>query len=80
MVSAEQGDTDSPKTDGKGKRIVGLNTENSEINEGLIRFDIIFYVRMKDGLSKIIINILLRLLNITTFNSHIFQYISACYA
>ena len=57
MVSAEQGDTGSPKTDGKGKRIVGLNTENSDINEGLIRFDIIFYVRMKDGLSKIIINV-----------------------
>ena len=38
-------------------RIVGLNTENSEINEGLIRFDIIFYARMKDGLSRIIINI-----------------------
>ena len=34
MVSAEQGDTISSKTDGKGKRIVGLNTENSEINEG----------------------------------------------
>ena len=57
MVSAEQGDSNSYKADGKGKRIVGLNTENSEINEGLIRFDIIFYVRMKDGLSKIIINV-----------------------
>ena len=40
-----------------GQQIVGLNTENSEINEGLIRFDIIFYVRLKDGLSKIIINV-----------------------
>ena len=40
-----------------GQRIVGLNTENAEINEGLIRFDIIFYVRMKDGISKIIINL-----------------------
>ena len=38
-------------------RIVGLNTESAEINEGLIRFDIIFYARMKDGLSRIIINI-----------------------
>ena len=34
IVSAEQGDTSSPKTDGKRNRIVGLNTENSEINEG----------------------------------------------
>ena len=40
-----------------GQRIVGLNTENAEINEGLIRFDIIFYVRMKDGVSQIIINL-----------------------
>ena len=34
-----------------------LNTENSEIAEGLIRFDILFYVRLKDGLSQIIINV-----------------------
>ena len=40
-----------------GERIVGLNTENQELNEGLIRFDIIFYVRMRDGLFQIIINI-----------------------
>ena len=40
-----------------GQRIIGLNTENSEVNEGLIRFDIIFYVRMKDGLSQIIVNV-----------------------
>ena len=39
------------------KKIIGLNTENSDINEGLIRFDIIFYVRMKEGLTKIIVNI-----------------------
>ena len=38
-----------------GKRIVGFNTENQELNEGLVRFDIVFYVRMKDGLSQIII-------------------------
>lgn len=39
------------------KQIIGLNTENSEINEGMIRFDIIFYVRMKEGLTQMIINI-----------------------
>ena len=38
-------------------KVVGLNTENSEINEGMIRFDIIFYVRMRDGLSQIIVNV-----------------------
>ncbi len=40
-----------------GQRIVGLNTENAEINEGLIRFDIIFYVRMKDSISQVIVNL-----------------------
>ena len=39
------------------EQVIGLNTENSEINEGMIRFDIIFYVRMKDGLTQMIINI-----------------------
>ena len=39
------------------QRLVGFNTENQELNEGLVRFDIVFYVRMKDGLSQIIINV-----------------------
>ena len=41
----------------QGQRIVGFNTENEEINEGLVRFDIVFYVRIKDGISQIIVNI-----------------------
>lgn len=41
----------------KGEKIVGFNTEDSAINEGLIRFDIIFYVRLKNGLTQIIVNI-----------------------
>lgn len=40
-----------------GQRVVGFNTENEEIAEGLIRFDIVCYVRMKDGLSQMILNI-----------------------
>lgn len=40
-----------------GERLVSFNTENGEINEGLVRFDIVFYVRTRDGLSQIIINI-----------------------
>lgn len=40
-----------------GERLVGLNTESGEIREGLIRFDIIFYVRTRDGLSQIIVNV-----------------------
>ena len=42
---------------GDGNRLVGMNTENTEINEGTINFDIVFYVRMKDGLSQIIVNV-----------------------
>lgn len=38
-------------------RLVGFNTENQEVNEGLVRFDIVFYVWMKNGLSQIIINV-----------------------
>ena len=38
-------------------KIKGSNTENMETKEGAIRFDIIFYVRMKDGISQIIVNI-----------------------
>ena len=40
-----------------GERVVGFNSENVEINEGMVRFDIVFYVRTKDGLSQIIVNI-----------------------
>ena len=39
------------------ERIVGLNTENAEMQEGLIKFDIVFYVRMKNGLTQIIVNV-----------------------
>ena len=57
VVPVEPGLANMEKTDATGQRIVGLNTENVEINEGLVRFDIIFYVRMKNGLSQIIVNI-----------------------
>ena len=63
VVPVEPGLANMEKTDAAGQRIVGLNTENAEINEGLVRFDIIFYIRMpsvddtKNGLSQIIVNI-----------------------
>ena len=57
VVPVEPGLANMEKTDATGQRLVGLNTENAEINEGLVRFDIIFYVRMKNGLSQIIVNI-----------------------
>ena len=63
VVPVEPGLANMEKPDAAGQRIVGLNTENAKINEGLVRFDIIFYVRMpsivgrKNGLSQIIVNI-----------------------
>ena len=57
IVPVEPGLTNAEQIEDSGQRIKGLNTEDAEINEGMIRFDIIFYVRMKDGLSQIIINI-----------------------
>ena len=58
QVPVEPGLTNKEMTDaGTGERIVGLNTESSEIDEGKIYFDIIFYVRMRDGLAKMIINL-----------------------
>lgn len=55
-VPTEPGLTNSVEKQ-TGERLVSFNTENGEINEGLIRFDIVFYVRTRDGLSQIIINI-----------------------
>ena len=49
--------TSHPGKERAGDRVVGFNTENAEINEGLVRFDIVFYVRMRDGLSQIIVNV-----------------------
>ena len=56
VVPVELGLTNAGKEE-NGQRIVGMNTENAEINEGLVRFDIIFYVRMKDGISQVIVNL-----------------------
>ena len=57
IVPVEPGLTNIEKTDESGQRVKGLNSENVEANEGLIRFDIIFYVRLKNGLSQIIVNV-----------------------
>ena len=58
QVPVEPGLTNKEMVDDRtGERIVGLNTESSEIDEEKIYFDIIFYVRMRDGLAKMIINL-----------------------
>ena len=56
IVPVEPGLTNRERTE-SGTRVVGFNTENAEINEGLVRFDIVFYVRMRGGLSQIIVNV-----------------------
>ena len=57
QIPVEPGLTNKETVDARtGERIVGLNTESSEIDEGKIYFDIIFYVRMRDGLAKMILN------------------------
>lgn len=56
QVPVEPGATNQ-KIEYGSTRITGMNTENVEMNEGTTFFDIIFYVRMKNGRSKIIINV-----------------------
>lgn len=62
MVPAEPGLTNILHGS-DGKRIVGISTESEDVNEGMVRFDIIFYVRVPSAecvtgkLSKIIIMI-----------------------
>ena len=61
-VPVEPGLTNAAREE-NGQRVVGFNTENQEIHEGLVRFDVICYVRLpssEDGegpLSQIIINL-----------------------
>ena len=55
QVPVEPGATNR-KIEYGSTRITGM-TENAEMNEGTTFFDIIFYVRMRNGRSKIIINV-----------------------
>ncbi len=56
-VPADPGLTNKKKNTKTGDRITGINTESSELAEGTAVFDIIFYVRSKNGASQIIINL-----------------------
>lgn len=55
-VSIEPGETNTVLTH-SGNKITGNNTEDAQLGEGKIYFDIIFYVKMRDGISQMIINI-----------------------
>lgn len=57
-VECDRVPVDSGMTNKVGEdRIVGMNTEDSEVNEGLIRYDIIFKVKLPDRVIKIIVNL-----------------------
>ncbi len=68
IVSMEPGLTNTGSVNSEGQKIVGMNTESSEINEGMVRFDIIFYVRMKNGRNQIIINLEIQKSEPTSYN------------
>lgn len=56
VIPIEPGLTNAVK-EKNGQRIIGFNTENMERYEGVIRFDIVFCVRLNDGLVQIITNL-----------------------
>ncbi len=60
-VPIREGSTNSvfhaPQAEILDTKIMGANTEQAAQNEGQIRFDILFYVRLNDGVSQIIINL-----------------------
>ena len=51
-VPVDTGSTNVEKEQ-DGEKVIGLNTENSELHEGLARFDITFYVRMYTNTVKL---------------------------
>ena len=53
IIPLDPGLTNAENTE----RIIGMNVEDQVINEGLVRFDIVFFVKTKDGRSKIIVNV-----------------------
>lgn len=52
IVPLDSGYTNEEYPDKNGSKIIGMNTESEEINEGIIRFDILFYVRTLNGFLK----------------------------
>lgn len=57
-VPVDEGHTNKGKSGtSPGDMITGMNSENNVNNEGKLSFDVIFFVRTPDGLSKVIVNI-----------------------
>lgn len=57
MIRAVSSDSGITNLKSGGERITGFNSESSEIKEDTVRFGIVFYMKMKDKLSQIIVNI-----------------------
>lgn len=55
-VPVDPGETNQVMTQ-SGNKLVGNNTEDTELGEGKVYFDIIFYVRTKDRVSQILVNL-----------------------
>ncbi len=56
-VPVDPGLTNKKITTETGDRLIALDTEDGEQNESFIRYDIISYVRTRNGLSKYIVNL-----------------------
>ncbi len=56
QVPVNPGETNK-STVSNGERVVTFDSENGEINEGILRFDVIFKVRLRRGISEFIINV-----------------------
>ncbi len=64
VVPIDPGMTNKDKLAENGQRIAGINSEDAEINEGLVRFDIIFYVRMKMAFLRLLLTLNVRKMNL----------------
>ena len=56
VIPVERGLSNTKKQK-NGDRIVGFNTEDADNHEGMVKYDIVCYVRTKDGLTQVIVNI-----------------------
>lgn len=56
-ILVDPGYTNKERVAGSGDRIIGLNTEDQEIAEGEVRYDLLCYTRLPDGLAQVIVNL-----------------------
>ena len=56
VIPVDPGFTNQELADGKSQ-ILGMNTENKIRKEGVRYFDVLFYIKTKEGIAKVIVNI-----------------------